>query len=112
MYIIVLIIRGCFHRTHDLNKLFLHLMRALLLHNYDKLSRIFSYLLLIRNHTIFLVQLGINEHEQNFSKDHKLQSPYGRVEKFNYMVSATHFKCIPSAFLVKSFFSSFQDCEC
>ena len=29
LYIIVLIVRGCFDRTHGLNKLFLHLMRAL-----------------------------------------------------------------------------------
>ena len=35
--------------------------RALLLHNYDKLSRIFSCILLIRNHMIFLVQFGINK---------------------------------------------------
>ena len=28
------------------------------------------------------------------------------------MVSTIHFKCIPSAFLVKSFFSSFKYCEC
>ena len=31
LHIIVLIVRGCFDRTHDLNKLFLHLMRALCL---------------------------------------------------------------------------------
>ena len=43
-----------------LNKLFLHLMRALLLHNNDRLSRIFSCMLLIRNHIIFLVQFEIN----------------------------------------------------
>ena len=43
-------------------------MRALLLRNYDKLSRIFSYILLIRNHTIFLVQFGINKHLLIFSK--------------------------------------------
>ena len=30
--------------------------------NYDKLSRIFSCLLLTRNHMIFLVQFGINKH--------------------------------------------------
>ena len=36
--------------------------RALLLHNYDKLSRVFSCLLLIGNHMIFLVQFGINKH--------------------------------------------------
>ena len=43
-----------------LNKLFLHLMRALLLHNNDRLSLIFSCMLLIRNHKIFLVQFEIN----------------------------------------------------
>ena len=32
--------------------------RTLLLHYYDKLSRIFSSLLLLRNHIIFLEQLG------------------------------------------------------
>ena len=31
--------------------------RALLLYNYDKRPRIFSYILLIRNHITFLVQL-------------------------------------------------------
>ena len=36
--------------------------RALPLHNYDKLSRVFSCLLLIGNHMIFLVQFGINKH--------------------------------------------------
>ena len=36
--------------------------RALPLHNYDKLSRVFSCLLLIRNHIIFHVQFGINKH--------------------------------------------------
>ena len=30
--------------------------------NYDKLPRIFSCLLLTRNHMIFLVQFGINKH--------------------------------------------------
>ena len=35
-------------------------MRALLLHNNDRLSRIFSCMLLIRNHIIFLVQFEIN----------------------------------------------------
>ena len=59
LYITVLIVRGCFDRTHGLNKLFFHLVRALLLHNYDKLSRIFSCMLLIRNHMIFLVQFRI-----------------------------------------------------
>ena len=36
--------------------------RALLLRNYDKLSRIFSRILLVSDHMIFLVQFGINVH--------------------------------------------------
>ena len=44
--IIVLIVRGCFDQTHGLNKLFLHLMRALLILNYEKPCRIFPYMLL------------------------------------------------------------------
>ena len=36
--------------------------RAILLHNCDKLSRIFSCILLIRNHMIILVQVGVNRH--------------------------------------------------
>ena len=36
--------------------------RAILLHNCDKISRIFSCILLIRNQMIFLVQFGINKH--------------------------------------------------
>ena len=59
--IIVLILRGCFDRTHGLNKLFFALdARALLIFNYDKPSRIFPCILLTRNHMIFLVQFGIN----------------------------------------------------
>ena len=42
--------------------------RALLRHNYDKLSRIFPCTLLIRNHMIFLVQFRINENLLIFSK--------------------------------------------
>ena len=63
-----MIVRGCFDRTRDLNILFLHLMRALLMFNYDKPSRIFPCILLTRNHTIFLVQFGINKHLLIFSK--------------------------------------------
>ena len=62
--IIVLIVRGCFDQT-------LHFAleaHALLLHNYDKLSCIFSCKLLIRNHMIFLVQCGVNKHLLIFSK--------------------------------------------
>ena len=43
-------------------------MRVLLLHNYDKMSRIFSCILLIPNYMIFLVQFEINKHLQIFSK--------------------------------------------
>ena len=68
LHIIVLIVRGCFDRTHGLNKLFLHLMRALLMFNYDKPSRIFPCILLTRNHMIFLVQFGINKYLLIFSK--------------------------------------------
>ena len=46
LHIIVLIVRGCFDQTHGLNKLFLHLMRALLILNYEKPCRIFPYMLL------------------------------------------------------------------
>ena len=60
-----------------LNKLFLQLTRALLLHNYDKLSRIFSCILLIRNHMIFLVQFGINKHLLIFSKTTNCTRPTG-----------------------------------
>ena len=42
--------------------------RALLMLNYDKPSRIFSCLLLTRNHMIFLVQFEINKHLLIFSK--------------------------------------------
>ena len=44
--IIVLIVRGCSDQMHGLNKLFLHLMRALLILNYEKPCRIFPYMLL------------------------------------------------------------------
>ena len=73
--IIVLIVRGSFDRTRGLNKLFLHLMRALLMFNYDKPSRIFPCLLLTRNHMIFLVQFGINKHLLIFSKTTKCTRP-------------------------------------
>ena len=42
--------------------------RALLLHDYDKLSRIFSFILLISNHMIFLVQFGTRKHLLILSK--------------------------------------------
>ena len=61
--ITVLILRRCFDRMHGFEQIIFALdARALLLRNYDKLSRIFSYILLIRNHMIFLVQFGINKH--------------------------------------------------
>ena len=41
---------------------------ALLLHNYDKLSPIFSCILLIHNHMIFLMKFGINKQLLIFSK--------------------------------------------
>ena len=63
------VLRGCFDRTHGLNKLFFALdARALLMFNYDKPSRIFPCILLTRNHMIFLVQFGINKHLLIFSK--------------------------------------------
>ena len=42
--------------------------RVLLLHSYDRLSRIFSCILLIRNQNIFLVQFGIHKHSSIISK--------------------------------------------
>ena len=42
--------------------------RASLPHNYDKLSRIFSNILLIRNHMIFHVQFGINKPNKFFQR--------------------------------------------
>ena len=81
LHIIVLIIRGCFDRTHDLNKLFLHLMRALLMFNYDKPSRIFPCILLTRNHMIFLVQFGINKHLLIFSKTTNCTGP---MDSYNF----------------------------
>ena len=78
LHIIVLIVRGCFDRTHGLNKLFFALdVRALLMLNCDKLSRIFSCLLLTRNHMIFLVQFGINKDLLIFSKTTNCTRPTG-----------------------------------
>ena len=51
--------------------------RALLPHNYDKLSRIFSYILLIRNNMIVHVKFGINKHLYMFSKTVNCTSPMG-----------------------------------
>ena len=72
-----MIVRGSFDRTRGLNKLFLHLMRALLMFNYDKPSRIFPCILLTRNHMIFLVQFGINKHLLIFSKTTNCTRPTG-----------------------------------
>ena len=72
LHIIVLIVRGSFHRTHGWKKIFLLLMRALLMLNYDKPSRIFPCMLLTRNHMIFLVQFGINKQLLIFSKHQRV----------------------------------------
>ena len=78
LHIIVLIVRGCFDQTHGLNKLFFALdVRALLMFNYDKPSRIFPCILLTRNHMIFLVQFGINKHLLIFSKTTNCTRPTG-----------------------------------
>ena len=47
LFIIALIVRGCFDQTHNVTEGFDEVIfaldaRALLLHNYDKLTRIFS----------------------------------------------------------------------
>ena len=78
LHIIVLIVRGCFDRTHGLNKLFFALdARALLMFNYDRPSRIFPCILLTSNHMIFLVQFGINKHLLIFSKTTNCTRPKG-----------------------------------
>ena len=45
--------------------------------NYDKPSLIFPYILLTRNHMIFLVQFGINKHLLIFSKTTNWTRPTG-----------------------------------
>ena len=87
LHIIVLIVRGCFDRTHGLNKFMIFALdaRVFLLHNYDKLSCIFSCVLLKRNPMIFLVQFGINKHvliaeRPQLEEDHKLYWPFGLVQ--------------------------------
>ena len=52
-------------------------MRALLMFNYDKPSRIFLCILLTGNHMIFLVQFGINKHLLIFSKTANCTRPTG-----------------------------------
>ena len=64
LHIIVLILRGCPDWTRRVTcRVWINYCCPwcvpLLLHNYDKLSRIFSCLLLIRNHMILLVQFVI-----------------------------------------------------
>ena len=76
MCIIVLIVRGCFGRTHGLNAQAID-ARALYQHNYDKLSRIFSFILLIRNHIIFFVQFGSNKYLLIFLKTTNCTRPTG-----------------------------------
>ena len=68
-----MIVRDCFDRTHGLNKLFLHLIRALCL-CLIMISHlvIFPCILLTRNHMIFLVKFGNKQALVNFFKDHKL----------------------------------------
>ena len=46
-------------------------------HNYDKLSRIFSCILLTHNHTIFHVRFGINKQLLIFSKTTNCSRPTG-----------------------------------
>ena len=83
LHIIVLIVRGCFDRTHGLNKLFFALdARALLMFNYDRPSRIFPCILLTRNHIIFLVQFGINKHLLIFPKTTNCTRPTGSLKRF------------------------------
>ena len=53
--------------------------RALLLHNYDKPSRIFSCIFLIRNHMISSA-IWKQYVLLNFFKDHKLHTSYGLVQ--------------------------------
>ena len=77
LHIIVLIVRGCFDRTHRLNELFLHLMRALCLCLINEPSRIFPCILLTRNHMIFLLQFGINKRLLIFSKTTNCTRPIG-----------------------------------
>ena len=55
---------------------------------YDKLSHLFSCILLTCNHMIFLVQFGINK--QLLIKDHKLHSPYGLMQFCYSLKKFTH----------------------
>ena len=81
-YIIVLIVRDCFDRTHKVSCRFEKIIfaldaRALFLHDCDKLSCIFSCIILARYHMIFLVQFGINKHLLIFSYETKCTRPTG-----------------------------------
>ena len=84
-YIIVLIVRDCFDRTHKVSCRFEKIIfaldaRALFLHDCDKLSCIFSCIILARYHMIFLVQFGINKHLLIFFIENKMYSPNGLVK--------------------------------
>ena len=86
LHIIVLIVRGCFDRTHGLKNFMIFAIdaRVLLLHNYDKLSCIFTCVLFIPNPMIFLLQFGINKHmliaeRPQLEEFHKLYWPFGLV---------------------------------
>ena len=71
LYIIVLIVRGCFERMHGLNKLFLHLMRALCFCIIMIGCLVFfSCILLVRNHMISSA-IWNKQALVNFFKDHK-----------------------------------------
>ena len=52
------------------------------MHDYDKLSRSFSWILFIRNHMLFLVQFGINKHLKIVSKTTNCTHPIG---SFNFV---------------------------
>ena len=83
LYIIILIVRGWFDRMHRFESIIFALdVRALLLRNYDKLSRVFSCILLIHNHMIFLVQFGINKHLLIFSKTTNCTRPLSWINSF------------------------------
>ena len=55
-------------------------------------------------------KLGTTESKSNGSLTH--DRVHNQLWVIYHMVSTIHFKCIPSAFLVKSFFSLFKYCEC
>ena len=80
LHIIVLIVRGCFDRTHGLNKLFLHLMRVLFLCLIIISHLIFSmYIINMKSHD-FSCAIWNKQALVNFFKDHKLHWSYGLVQ--------------------------------